>query len=557
MSWLLKIPQHISLEVLRDWLGDHKDISNLDIACTSNQLIGVFQGNGFMWKRYLRHELLYLFWDPLFVLNQSVHVSAKNLTSYIQWLNTRQIRVRMIHLHIPKLKDLTPIKSLELPLVEKVKFHDHCKQHDIRLNDIKPVLAGCPCLTAIDCSAWCHITDDQLALIASVSTMKLKSLSLSGCFQLSDHGLTIVTNQFHDTLCELNIDCISITDQALRRIGSRCQSLRKVSLSYCILLTSAALKDFCASLPLLEGLSVEDFHVNQINDTILQEILQTNRAFRSLGLDHCKGITLASFPAILAACPEINSLVTRDYEYYSNATGIRQEHGRCRSNRRLKLKGCYTRQSTLQEMIQCCPVLVEALDAKECRKLSSSLLKAIVDKFGRILEKLEVSPWVDVANDAVVYALQNCPRLQSLSVDFCEGLGDETLMAIACHCPSLTSLSITKCPQVTDQGVLIMLDSCRSLQTLDVTACTALTDAILRKVSTHCTEIKQLSVLNTSVTKEGILRLMLENKVDLHKFFVDKKHAAWIEPQLAILKEFGMRWKKKVHFVNYFVDPAN
>lgn len=553
MALLFNIPQHLVLSVLLDWIGSHKDISSLDIACASHQLIGVFNGNGFLWKQYVRHEFFHLLWDPLFVLTDPVLISPQNAVNYIQWLNHRQIRVLRLTVPISKVKEVVAIKALELPRVLSMRFGDQSKKHDIKLADMKTLLSRCPALTSVDCSAWCSMTDDQLAMLAAEPTVRLRVLLLNNCTGITEKGLSIVTAQFQTSLLELSVCCLNITDTALAAVSAHCKHLTKASLSYCQYITSNGILAFGAALPGLLELWLEDLDAPVVNDVMLLQLITTNSRLQVLGLDYCKGITLDCFPKVLAACPSMGLFITKSFQF-----SVTHPQGCSKCYRTLKLKGCYMRQQCILAMVQACPVLLQALDTKECRKLGSHILRALADKFGSELEVLEVSPWVDVEDDAMVYALAHCPRLQTLSVDFCEALGDDTLAAIALHCPRLTSLSITKCPRVTDAGMAKVLERCHALQVLDLTACALLTDRTLIKIADCCqTCLQLLSILGTGVSVQGILQLMLENKLpQLCKLHVDSKHELWLTQQLSMLRinSFGMKWRKKLVFANYYVE---
>eukprot|EP01039_Chlorochromonas_danica_P011295 gene11294-12602_t len=559
MALLFNLPPHLSISVLGEWVANHRDFSALDIACTSHQIISIYNGNGFIWKCHVRHELLHLFWNPLLVLRETISISPQKVVNYIEWLNMRQVGARALSIPVSKLKEIISIKAFSLPKLESVRFCDESKQHNIRLAEMKFFLSHCPSISHIDCSSWSHISDVQLAMLASEpNIIKLRKLSLSGCFMITDGGVSSIAPQFYSTLEELNLDCVAITDRTLQVLASSCKGLTRVSLSYCQSLSRTGIIGFCASLPALRSIALEDFHPSQVNDELIEKILSSNPLLQELGLDYCKGITMGILSKALQIQPLLSTLVTHHFEYRSNKASHNNSTRKCNSSvqRKLKLKGCFTRQNSILDMIEACPVDIHTLDAKECRKLGSFILRAIVNKFGDTLQVLEISPWVDVEDDAMLYALQQCPHLTGLSVDFCEALGDETLVAVSQYCPRLVSLSITKCPKVTDAGIINVLQNCPRLQTLDLTACHLLSDATLIKVAEHCFRLRRLNILNTSVSKEGVLRVMLENKLELHRFYVEKRFAPWINRQLAPLQEFGQRWRKRLVYINYFVDPT-
>eukprot|EP01031_Cornospumella_fuschlensis_P041845 gene41845-51081_t len=515
MSLLLNLPQQLSVIILKDWIANHKDIAALDVACSSHTLFGVFNGNGFLWKRYIRLEFLTLLRDPQFSL-PNIYIPKQHLANYVAWINSRQITLTSIILNLSRLKEIAAIKPLDLPTLKTISFRDESKQHDIKLSDVKALLNGCSSVTSMDCSAWSHITDEQLAMLAAHPTTKLQVLTLSGCYMLTDTGLGKILSQYRHSLQELYLDCMSITDQSLAAIAQTCRAVRKVSVGYCQQLSAPGLVTFLAAYPRLEVFRLEDMLPHQVSDETLPELFRHNQELRELSLDYCKAVTVQAFPVLLALCPAIQRLLTKDYEYTCTA----KTEG---EYRKLKLKGCFTRHPALLAMFQSCPVSLHAVDAKECRKLGGELLKVLSTKFGGTLRSLEISPWVDVEDAVMAEVMEQCPHLQELSVDYCESLGDETLVAIADYCPKLTSLSITKCPKVTDKGVVHLLTRCHRLASLDVTACRHVTDAVLEALVAHCPMLKQLSVLCTSVSDHGLLKLMLEDSLALAKLFVDAK----------------------------------
>ncbi|RYH27793.1 hypothetical protein EON65_13175 [archaeon] len=546
MALLLNLPQQLSVLILRDWISYHKDISSIDIACSSHTLFGVLNGNGYLWKRYIRLEFLHLLRDPHFFL-PNIHVSKQHVANYVAWINSRQISLTSLVLAISKLKEIASIKPLDLPTLRSLSFRDESKQQDIKLADVKTLLNGCNSLTSMDCSAWSHITDEQLGMLASHPSTKLQVLTLSDCYMLTDMGLGKILSQYRHSLQELYLDCMNITDQSLGAIAETCREVRKVSVGYCQYLTAPGLMAFLTAYPHLEIFRLEDMLPHQVSDETLQDLFKHNQELREVSLDYCKGVTIQAFPTLLSLCPAIQRLLTKDYEYTSTV----KQH---KEYRKLKLKGCFTRHPALLAMLQSCPVSLHAVDAKECRKLGGELLKVMVSKFGATLQSLEISPWEDVEDAVMGEVMAKCPHIQELSVDYCESLGDETLIAIADYCPKLTSLSITKCPRVTDKGVVHLLARCHKLTSLDVTACRHVTDTILEALVAHCPELKQLSVLCTSVSDHGLLKLMLEDSLALSKLFVDTKFTGRLNQQLGALGFFGSKWKKRIVFVNYFAS---
>jgi F-box and leucine-rich repeat protein 2/20 len=94
--------------------------------------------------------------------------------------------------------------------------------------------------------------------------------------------------------------------------------------------------------------------------------------------------------------------------------------------------------------------LLRSLDLTECRRISDTLLSALI---------------------------KVCPVLLSVTVDNCPNISDIGIAAVATGCPQLETISINGCLRVTNAGVVALAETCSELHRIKFDGCYQITDA--------------------------------------------------------------------------------
>jgi hypothetical protein len=81
-----------------------------------------------------------------------------------------------------------------------------------------------------------------------------------------------------------------------------------------------------------------------------------------------------------------------------------------------------------------------------------------------------------VSTTTLCAVVRRCPLLQELGMNYCEGVTDAFLTAVAQHSPQLTVFELCGCRNATDEGVAVVLHCCRSLQDLSIHNCPGISE---------------------------------------------------------------------------------
>ncbi|KDP45183.1 hypothetical protein JCGZ_15048 [Jatropha curcas] len=263
----------------------------------------------------------------------------------------------------------------------------------------------------------------------------LNSLSLSGCTELPDSGLTPL--QFYGSnLHSLHLDCCcGITDNGLSLIATGCPSLTVISLYRC-----------------------------NITDIGLETLANGCSDLKRINLAYCTLISDHGLRALCQACHQLQAV---------------------------KISGC--KEINGIGLTGCSPTLAY-IDAESCN-LEPKGIAGIVSGGG--LEYLNVSGISCCIHEDALAAIGSgfATRLKILNLRMCRAIDDESIVAIAKGCPLLQEWNLALCHAVRISGWKSIGLNCNKLKELHVNRCRNLCDRGLQALREGC---KRLSVLYIS-----------------------------------------------------------
>ncbi|KAI4337898.1 hypothetical protein L6164_016263 [Bauhinia variegata] len=122
-----------------------------------------------------------------------------------------------------------------------------------------------------------------------------------------------------------------------------------------------------------------------------------------------------------------------------------------------------------------CPDLTK-LNISGCSAFSDHAL-AYLASCCRKLKALNLCGCVKAASDTALQAIGRfCNHLQSLSLGWCDNVGDIGVMNLAAGCPDLRTLDLCGCVRITDDSVIAMANRCPHLRSLGLYYCQNITD---------------------------------------------------------------------------------
>ncbi|XAR60862.1 hypothetical protein NMG60_11034391 [Bertholletia excelsa] len=264
---------------------------------------------------------------------------------------------------------------------------------------------------------------------------QLQSLSLSGCMELPDSGLTQLQH-YGSKLQNLSLDCCyGITDTGLSLVAAGCPSLTVISLYRC-----------------------------NVSDVGIETLAKSCLALKHVNLCYCSLISDHGIRALSQNCLQIQSI---KISYCRNVSGV-------------GFKGC--------------PQTLSYLEAESC-KLEPEGIMGIVSGGG--LEYLNISSLSGFIYGDGLAAIGSgfAMRLRVLNLRLCRTIGDESIVAIAKGCPLLQEWNLALCHEVRVSGWESIGSNCYNLQRLHVNRCRNLCDRGLQALRDGC---KRLQILYIS-----------------------------------------------------------
>ena len=220
--------------------------------------------------------------------------------------------------------------------------------------------------------------------------------------------------------------CRSITDAALKAVGSNCKQLTNLDIGSrrSEIMTDAGVVAVACGCTQLTTLNLGGCW-REITDAALVAVGSGCPKLSWLDLSYCFNITDAAVVAVAAGCPQLTTI---------------------------NLGGCGNiTDVAVMAVASGCPQLT-SLDLTSCGN-------------------------PNVTDAALTAVASGCPQLTYLNVAYCYHITDAAVLAIASACAHLTSLNLRGCLFITNVAVVAVASECDKLTMLDLGGCFKITDA--------------------------------------------------------------------------------
>lgn len=272
------------------------------------------------------------------------------------------------------------------------------------------VLSRYPRLQSLSLCGCTELPDSALSLLIEYG-LKLKSLHLDCCFDITDHGLSSVAMGC-PSLTDLSLYRCNITDVGLETLSESCLALKDVNLSYCSRISDDGIRALSRNCHHLRSINIS--HCRSINGTGFQGCSQT---LAYIEADSCK-----LEPEGIRAVFSGGGL---EYLDISNLSWCIRGHG------------------------------FTAIDTGFTSKL-------------RVLN-FRVCRYID--DDAIVRIARGCPLLREWNLALCHEISLVGWEAIGLYCCTLERLHVNRCRNLCDRGLQALRDGCKRLQKLYLGRC--------------------------------------------------------------------------------------
>ncbi|XP_071454401.1 F-box/LRR-repeat protein 14-like [Hetaerina americana] len=354
----------------------------------------------------------------------------------------------------------------------------------------------------------------------------LTSLSLSGCYNLTDLGLAhALCAAPLPSLTYLDLSlCKQITDESLARIASHLPRLEELRLGGCGHVTSAGLLLLALGLRKLRRLDLRScWHVSDQGIAYLAGVAEEQRgstpppaiedAAARVGAEGAAGaqaMALADPPGL-----SLEHLGLQDCQRLTDEALRHLSAGLGHSLRSLNLSFCVSVTDAGLRHLARMPALRE-LNLRACDNVTDAGMAFLAEGCGGLPATPNPGLPAMPSSSAPVSSSGSCSPLTHLDVSFCEKIGDAGLGHVSRGLFALRSLSLGACGRVTDEGLARVAETLTELETLNVGQCSRITDRGLAAVASRLTRLKCIDLYGcTRITPSGLQRVMTLPKLSV------------------------------------------
>jgi len=296
----------------------------------------------------------------------------------------------------------------------------------------------------------------------------LESLNLSGCYNVTDIGLSHAFVSDVPTLTQLNLSlCKQVTDTSLGRIAQYLKNLEVLELGGCCNVTNTGLLLIAWGLKNLRRLNLRScWHVSDQGISHLaglnRDTADGNLALEYLGLQDCQRLSDEALKHVSVGLTGLKSI---NLSFCVSITDSGLKH--------------------LAKMVS-----LRELNLRSCDNISDIGMAYLAEGGSRI-SSLDVSFCDKIGDQALVHVSQGLFNLRSLSLSACQ-ISDDGICRIARTLHDLETLNIGQCSRISDKGLQTIAECLRNLRCIDLYGCTRISTVGLERIM----KLPQLSTLN-------------------------------------------------------------
>lgn len=443
----------------------------------------------------------------------------------VTWVNSRKLKFSSLVVQVRRLKMCAGLTGLAAVRKLRVVSHNELASDMEDGEQLQKVCAMLPSLTSVDMSSFSPPNSNYLATLAS-SRSPLNTILLD-CALSSCTGVDSLIHYFSATLTCLHLgDRRAVDPATLLLIACHCHKLKALNM-VCQGITTQEFAMALGSkhLPCLERIGLRNLcpDLSAVNDDLALAIFQHHPMLAALVARDGSVISLPFCAEIISTHRLLTNVGTSgwDYEVITNPSTL-SKHSEivlndCEGNR----DASSIIAASLIKLSQCGPP-IKLFDYAD-RLLVNDDLRDVLSVLGKDLKIFTCSPNGTIDDDNIVHHITvMCPYLESLYLNRCSAITDQSLLAIANNCQFVTRLCLHLAPLITDSGIWCLLDALGGrLTTFILSAgCQLLTSASLDAIVLRCTNLKILEINKTGISLEAIkTKIIIPNKLPLLEKF--------------------------------------
>ncbi|XP_053683098.1 uncharacterized protein LOC128733496 [Sabethes cyaneus] len=373
------------------------------------------------------------------------------------------------------------------------------------------------------------IDGDSLEMLAGFKNLRLDTLDLNSCDQLTNSGITALAQQ-QTSLQHLDFSkSVRFTDSCLHKICLNLTNLKSLNLRRCRALTDLGIKEL-VNLPKLQALDISEcesitgqgiingiaskpssillelyvsalnlcessvikiaetfpslrvldlsYCFHSISDLCLQMIFKNLIWLRHLNLDYCDKISDSAMTGV--------GMLSKVRDYEENGMTLPK-----------LASASYQNADEIEPVPSGSSRVFGAGSPEEPFKISirSKAEQEIVNDAMRKRAMMEICQQNQLVKDEVGsgFSINRLKGLRVLRLSQCNKLSDISLM-YAFKLNELKEISLAKCQQISIVGIRSLVQNCPSLEVVDLSECHNINDKAIELIAVHLRRLQTLSL---------------------------------------------------------------
>lgn len=290
----------------------------------------------------------------------------------------------------------------------------------------------------------------------------LQSLSLSGCTELPDSGLTL-----------------------LQYYGSKLQTLY---LDCCYGITDRGLSLAATSSPLLVIISLYRCHITDVG---LESLANACSGLKHVNLSYCSLVSNQGIRALSQGCCQLQTV---RMAHCMRITGI-GFRGCSSTLAHIEAEYCELEPEGIEAMVS--GGGIEYLDFSGVRYFGGDCFSGIGTGFASRLKILNLRMCRTVGDESIMAIAKGCLQLQEWNLALCHEIRITGWESIGINCQNLEKLHVNRCRNLCDCGLQALRNGCKRLSVLYMSHCS--------KITTTAIELFKFYRFDVDIRKEEVM----------------------------------------------------
>ncbi|XP_074644980.1 uncharacterized protein LOC141901562 [Tubulanus polymorphus] len=387
-------------------------------------------------------------------------------------------------------------------------------------------------LTSLDLSKT-NVNDDALSSIAKCDGLKLKSLKLHCCREISENSVfDVCKNQTELTTLDIS-RCTGIGNTVIQTIARYLRDLRTLDIRQCQYIshgiesiakisslrdldiasttfTSGAIEKVLSS-PALSNLTRLCIGASAVvTDKAVHSICTNLGKIRYLDVNSCSNISDSSLHAIsehlvdlryldISWCKKVTDLGLLGLAEGSDCPKDQDDHTGCRCVRDHNMSTMFRKPLPISSITISSYEAVEKLKTDRTQTDKIYTLANLVN-----METLKMKSLPNISDIGVTQAMK-FSDLKYVDLSMCKRITDDSLVSLASNNRRLEKILISNCVEITNDGVLFLIHNCRRIVELDISNLVKITDHCVEEIAKYCRHLRHLDVSYCSYVTQKAL----------------------------------------------------